>query len=207
MSKAVDRALSILIYIANSERRPTLSNICAQLDIPKASASELLCTLMENGFVRMADPDQKTFALGEKVLQLGNAYRRQTNCMDQIHAEMERYSGEIGKTIFFWRCEQSGMVLMDRVLSKAGIYPNFHIGHLEGMDSLMGKAYQTGQEQVGPAGDPRILCYAEPLRDAEGKMEGVLTIYDWKNLTEPCAGEQIRKCASDLSKRIYTESE
>ena len=207
MSKAVERALSILIFIGKSEHHPTMSNICEELNIPKASASDLLHTLMDYGFVRMVDADRKTLALGEQTLQLGSAYRHQTGYLDVVHGAAKALSAEMGKTIFFWIYQQGKMVLMERALSRTGIYPNAEIGHMEPMDSLIGQVYtsrQKGQEQMA---DQPIQSFAVPLFDVDGRIAGVISTYELVSRMTEAEAEQVMQeleaCAEATAGKIY----
>jgi DNA-binding IclR family transcriptional regulator len=202
MSKTVERALSILIYIGKSERYPTMSNICRELDIPKASASDLLHTLLDYGFIRIKDPERMTLALGEQVLQLGSAYRRQTEFLPMIHEGAKKLSADMGKTVFFWICQQKRMVLMDRALFQTGVYPNYEAGHTEPMESMIGRVYLTGEPSAEAAAGSRIGCYAVPVLDVDGRKAGVFSTYALSG--EPrLILEQLAAGAAEVSGKIY----
>ncbi|MBR5473987.1 MAG: helix-turn-helix domain-containing protein [Lachnospiraceae bacterium] len=207
MSKAVERALRVLIFIGNSEQHTTMSNICEELDIPKASASDILHTLMDQGFVRIVDEERKTLGLGEQILKLGSAYRNRTNYMTIIHAEMKALASQENRTIFYWICQQNKMMLMDRALSPTGIYPNVEVGAMETMDSLIGRVYREkkfGQEQMA---DRKIWCFAVPLFDVDGRMAGVISTYDLASLSseemQAKTKEALLACTKEIAGKIH----
>ncbi len=209
MSKAVERAMDVLYFVGNSEHCPTMSNICKELGIPKASASELIHTLLERRFLRIQDSERQTFALGESVFQLGNAYRRQTKSLQVIHEEAKTLAKCMERTVFFWMCQENRMVLMDRVLSRSGVYPNYDVGHSEPMEGLIGGVYREGAWKSEAMAGGEVCCYGVPIYDAEGRKAGVLSAYALCNVrTEE--GQQIllalSACAEKIAKKIVVES-
>lgn len=208
MSKAVERALEILLFIGKSEQHPTMSNICQELAIPKASASDLLHTLMDYEFIRVYDPNQMTLVLGERFLQLAGAYRRQIDPSQMIHGEIERFSDQTGWPIFFWIHRQNQMILMDRCLSRKGFCPNYEMGHAEVMEGVIGRVYKKGEEESECAANNFIRCYAEPVCDVNGKKAGVLSTYSLagsKEQNEKDIFEALRDCAERIAKKISVE--
>lgn len=208
MSKAVERALDILFCIGKSEQYPTMSDICRELAIPKASASDIIHTLMDRGFVRFQDPGRMTLALGERILQLGGAYRRQTDSLQIIHEEMEKLSDQTGRPVFFWVQRERQMMLMDRCLSRKGVCPNYEIGREEPMEGVVGRAYRKEGEETGYIGERFMGCYARPVRDVSGKRVGVLSTYGLaggKEAEEKEIFEELKACAEKMAGKISVD--
>jgi DNA-binding IclR family transcriptional regulator len=66
---SVERALDILEYLETCEGRPTLTEIAARLDLPRASAHRLLATLRARGYVEQdATSRGSGYALGTRTL-------------------------------------------------------------------------------------------------------------------------------------------
>jgi IclR family KDG regulon transcriptional repressor len=65
-SKSVRRALAILEFLKDSERRRNLSEISRKLDLAKSTTSILLSTLESNGYIKR-DPGDRRYSLSFKA--------------------------------------------------------------------------------------------------------------------------------------------
>lgn len=84
---AVVRAAAALDAIAASETgRLPLSDLARELDIPKSSASNVLQALEDAGLVTRT---QAGFALGRKLVELGGAYLRRQDEIQEFHSYCE----------------------------------------------------------------------------------------------------------------------
>ena len=73
MTRAVDRAVRMLLALASGTPRLGVSEIAEQVDVPKPTVYTMLRTLERHGLVVQENEGGK-YALGPAVLQLGNAY-------------------------------------------------------------------------------------------------------------------------------------
>ena len=73
MTRAVDRAVRMLLALASGTPRLGVSEIAEQVDVPKPTVYTMLRTLERHGLVAQENEGGK-YALGPAVLQLGNAY-------------------------------------------------------------------------------------------------------------------------------------
>ncbi len=64
--KSLSRGLTIIELLANSETSMGVTEISKKLDVDKSSATRLIQTLIEHGFV-MKDPDSRRFIIGPKM--------------------------------------------------------------------------------------------------------------------------------------------
>jgi DNA-binding IclR family transcriptional regulator len=69
-SNSVRRALAILEFLKNSDRRRNLSEISRKLDLPKSTTSILLSTLESMGYI-IRDTEERRYALSSRALGLG----------------------------------------------------------------------------------------------------------------------------------------
>ena len=77
-SNSVDRALSILELVVQTEDGKTNSEISRELGIPKSSASYILRTLEKRGYLRR-DQDSQRYRIGLKVAGLAHGVREFTD--------------------------------------------------------------------------------------------------------------------------------
>ena len=73
MTRAVDRAVRILLALASGTPRLGVSEISELVEVPKPTVYTMLRTLERQGLV-VQEEDGGKYALGPAVLQLGNAY-------------------------------------------------------------------------------------------------------------------------------------
>ncbi len=70
---AIDRAVAVLNHLAGDPTRAySLSELCRELDLNKATAHSLLNTLADVGYL-VRDEDDKTYTLGPALIAIGNA--------------------------------------------------------------------------------------------------------------------------------------
>jgi IclR family transcriptional regulator, KDG regulon repressor len=128
----VRRALSILFLLASSPL--TLGEIAARTGIHKATASRLMKTLREQGFVRVAGT---RYHLGYAVFSLANQVAEQIDMRQAARPYLERLWALTGETVHLAILDGQEVVYVDKILSR----------HPIGMYSQVGKrapAYCTG---------------------------------------------------------------
>lgn len=123
---AVDRALSILEAVAQSERGLTNSQISRQLDIPKSSASYLLRTLEQRGYLRK--PGGQRYEIGLKVLGLGQSAMRGVSLRRASRAVLPRLVEETGLTAHVAILDHGRPVYIDRAEKPGFIKINTWVG-------------------------------------------------------------------------------
>ena len=94
---AAERALDILEYLEVCEGRPTLSEIAARLDVPKASVSRLLSTLRARGYVVQGGP-RGGFWVGPRVLGLALRAQRELDIVHVAHDPMHHLAEATGES-------------------------------------------------------------------------------------------------------------
>src|SRR2546430_48394 len=75
-SRAVEKALSILMYVSRSANGARGSDVAAACNLPSATAHHLLETLRGAGF--LSKDDQRRYRMGPEVGALADAFMRET---------------------------------------------------------------------------------------------------------------------------------
>lgn len=78
-NKSVIKTLKILELIAKSPNGITLSEICKELEMPKATAYDILQALYQEDAVYYKNEILKTYVIGSKLFTLGQSYTKNSN--------------------------------------------------------------------------------------------------------------------------------
>jgi len=95
--KSADRLMLLLEYLASNGQMP-FSSIVKDLDLPNSSAHQLLQTAIHRGFIEL-DPKARTYRLGLKILEIGQAYFRALDLPAIAQPYMDRLLLLLGETI------------------------------------------------------------------------------------------------------------
>jgi DNA-binding IclR family transcriptional regulator len=96
--KSAKRTLDILVLMTGREGRLTFTEISAALDLPRSSLHGLLATLVESGWVTY-QPASRTYGLGIRTLEAGNAYLRTDDLPSRARPAMERIRDALDETV------------------------------------------------------------------------------------------------------------
>lgn len=96
--KSAKRSLEILELLTSRESGLTFRQIGDQLGLPRSSLHGLLTTLVQAGWVEF-NADRKTYWLGIRTLEAGNAYLRAMDLPDRALPFMERIRDAIDETV------------------------------------------------------------------------------------------------------------
>ena len=96
--KSAKRTLDILVLMTSREARMTFTEISVALDLPRSSLHGLLSTLVESGWVTYY-PANKTYGLGIRTLEAGNAYLRTDDLPSRARPFMERIRDALDETV------------------------------------------------------------------------------------------------------------
>ncbi len=157
--KSADRTLEILEALADSPQRRGLSDLSAQLGIPKSSLHGILRTMLARGWVE-AGPDGARFGLGLRALRAGAAYVESDETVSLVASLLDELAQEFGETVHLGRLDGAEIVYLAKRDSIHPLRLFSAIGRrLPAHATALGKALlaQHSQAEVD-----RIL--AEPLR-------------------------------------------
>ncbi|WP_020577211.1 IclR family transcriptional regulator [Actinopolymorpha alba] len=96
--KSAERTLAILELLTSREDPLTFTEIAQTLHYPRSSLHGLLRTLVERGWAEF-DPTQRSFALGIRTLEAGNAYTRALGLVERALPHMEQVRDNIDETV------------------------------------------------------------------------------------------------------------
>jgi DNA-binding IclR family transcriptional regulator len=96
--KSAKRTLDILVLLTGREARMTFTELSEALDLPRSSLHGLLSTLTESGWVTY-DSASRTYGLGIRTLEAGNAYLRTDDLPSRARPFMERIRDALDETV------------------------------------------------------------------------------------------------------------
>lgn len=96
--KSAKRTLDILALMTSREARMSFTEISVALDLPRSSLHGLLSTLLESGWLTY-EPASRTYGLGIRTLEAGNAYLRTDDLPSRARPFMERIRDDLDETV------------------------------------------------------------------------------------------------------------
>lgn len=96
--QSVDRALSLLDLLAQSGGGTSLTDLSARAGLNISTCHHLLATLMKAGYVAQV-PGRRTYALGARVLHLGQAFMRQVDLPRRAQPVLDRLNAATGEAV------------------------------------------------------------------------------------------------------------
>ncbi len=126
LNTAVDRALNILESVAQSDRGLTNSEVSRRLKIPKSSASYLLRTLEQRGYLRR--PQGTRYQIGLKVLALSQSAMSGLSLRRVSQTVLPRLVDDTGLTAHVAILDHGRPVYIDRAEKPGFIKINTWVG-------------------------------------------------------------------------------
>ncbi|MDX5593598.1 IclR family transcriptional regulator [Pseudovibrio sp. SPO723] len=173
-NQSIDRAVSILSFIAENGNSARLMDMCDALDLKKSTLHGILATMQIHGLITQ-DTDTSRYSLGIKLFELGKIYEENFSLRQVIRPTLERLSAEFKESVHVGILTEDSVLYMDRIDSPYSIRVAAKAGHKAPLYcTAMGKgilAYSSEQRQEdylakGPF--PRLtentLCTADELR-------------------------------------------
>lgn len=96
--KSAERVLDIVEYLASDACGRTFSELSRALHLPKSSLHELLLVLTQRGYLNY-DEARRTYTLGIRVWESGQAYLRHHDLVREALPVMESIVGKINETV------------------------------------------------------------------------------------------------------------
>jgi DNA-binding IclR family transcriptional regulator len=113
---AIDRAMDVLECLARQGEELRLAELTEKTDIPKSTLFRILSTLEDRECV-VRDEDRKTYRLGMKLWELGNAFLDQSDLHEAAADYMKRLADACGESVFLGVWDDSEVVYVRRVES------------------------------------------------------------------------------------------
>lgn len=134
LNRSVDRAANILELMASSDKTLGITEISTILDIPKSSTFDIVYTLVDRGFLEVADERLRTFQLGVKIFTIGSAFLRKGNLIQIARPFLEKVMQKTHDTVFLAVENNGDMVYIDKVEPLLqGIKPTANLGSINPM--------------------------------------------------------------------------
>lgn len=100
MNRTVERALTILQLIANSDNGITLQEIADKMAIAKSSAFVIVHTLLELNYIKTVINNDKKYCLGIESFKLGMKYLNDVSLVNQCACYLPALADKYAKTAF-----------------------------------------------------------------------------------------------------------
>ncbi|HZD90615.1 MAG TPA: IclR family transcriptional regulator, partial [Pseudolabrys sp.] len=125
-SAVVMRALQLIETVAGSERPLTLPELCALLDLPKATTHRLCQQLEQNGYV-VREPGGRRYTPGARLLRIGfNTLR--SGLTAERHQILSTLVDATGETCNFTTLSGHEVMYLDRVEARWPLRLHFDVG-------------------------------------------------------------------------------
>ena len=118
---AVSRALQILDLFGDGREFVTMSDVAAELPLPRTTAHELLRTLAVCGYLRrLPDPPQR-FSLGVRNFELGSAYAARLDLLQKGQEVVRRVAAACSETVQMAVLEHTEVLYIAKVDSTRSV--------------------------------------------------------------------------------------
>lgn len=124
---SVQNALKILSCFSFDETEKRLTQIANELNIAKSTASRLLNTLAQEGFVKK-DKETQKYSLGTKILTLYGTLISNREVVKEARPILEELSAQTSESIQLGEIEGSNVIYVDRIKSTYPLQITSHIG-------------------------------------------------------------------------------
>lgn len=140
----VSNALRVL-EVFHTESEIGVSDLARRLGLHKNNAFRLLATLELGGYVQQA-PESELYRLAPRCLELGHAYARNHELMDQARPILEELAATAGETAHLGQLHGAEVVHLDAILPDQLVLTGSRIGErLPSHCTALGKALLAGK--------------------------------------------------------------
>ena len=113
-AKSADRALRVLEFLATAPDGSNFTDIARALELPKSSAHELLSVMTERSFIEF-NPETKTYRLGIRTWELGQAFVAHRDLMTEARPVMQAIAASLDETVQLAVLDGFEEVYLDRI--------------------------------------------------------------------------------------------
>ena len=158
---SLDRAVSVLEVLGESDVPVSLAEICQRMNLHKSTAHRSLMVLERSGLIERTQENR--FRLGLKLYELGNRAVEQIDLRARVHPFFRRLSTQVGETVHLSVLQKTRVVYLDKVEPNRRVCMSSKIGTSNPVYcTAMGKAMLAFQpedvaEQI--LAKIRFVCY------------------------------------------------
>lgn len=151
--QSLDRALALLEELAENDRGLTLTELSERTRLHKTTVHRLLATLQDRRFVTR-NADTGRYGVGLKVLEIGQAVRRQVAPSALVRRQLTQLRDASGETCHYAVPADGQMVYVEKIESRQTVRIASEVGdHLELYCTALGKAYLAHRLE------PEVVAY------------------------------------------------
>ena len=165
LTPAVVRTFDILELFLDAPGSLAAADVVRLTGVPRTSAHELLSTLVSRGYLQRED-DTGKYRLGERILQLGNAYSARFDMLSAANQAARTLSAESDETVSVALLERADVFYLAKVESRETLRLPSSIGQrLPANATALGKAmlaYLAPPELAALWPDPDALPRMTP---------------------------------------------
>lgn len=111
---ALHRAIRVLEILSSAPQGLSLAQLSKETKVPKSTMFRILFTLHENAVV-IEDPERKTFTLGMKLLDWGNAALAKVDLKNIAHSHLVKLAQETRESFYLAILDHDDVILIDHV--------------------------------------------------------------------------------------------
>lgn len=176
-NKSAARTVDLLSLLAKAEGPLSIAEISREMSIPKSSMFELVYTLVDKGFLEIADSNLNTFKLGLKIFEVGISFVNKINLHREARPQMEYLMAQTGRTVFLAIEDQGQVVYIDKLEPISAVFTGALLGsrnpmYCTGLGKAMLAAYSedkvrsiTGGGEFEPKTKYSITNYNDLLEE------------------------------------------
>lgn len=113
-TSATLRAIAVLEIIVRADRPVSLTEVMAEVNLPKPTVYRILTLLKHSGLL-LREPDGRRYTVGSRLARFGGEILMNSSMRGSRHAILQRLVDEIGETCNFTMLDGSEVVYLDRV--------------------------------------------------------------------------------------------
>src|SRR5271168_2992232 len=110
---SLDRAVSVLEVLGQSDEPLSLAEICQRMNLHKSTAHRSLMVLERSALIERTLENR--FRLGLKLYELGNRAVEQIDLRARVHPYFRRLSAQVGETVHLSVLQKTSIVYLDKV--------------------------------------------------------------------------------------------
>ena len=110
---SLDRAVSVLEVLGESDTPLSLAEICQRMNLHKSTAHRSLMVLERSALIERTLENR--FRLGLKLYELGNRAVEQIDLRARVHPYFRRLSAQVGETVHLSVLQKTSVVYLDKV--------------------------------------------------------------------------------------------
>lgn len=110
---SLDRAVSVLEVLGESDTPLSLAEICQRMDLHKSTAHRSLMVLERSALIERTLENR--FRLGLKLYELGNRAVEQIDLRARVHPFFRRLAAQVGETVHLSVLQKTSVVYLDKV--------------------------------------------------------------------------------------------